>query len=1556
MKKCTYIYNGSEPMTYQELAELLLESKQAFGVLYSKAQEQSKYQKQAKTYDDLLALQKKGTKELVQSKAEKDLYNLMEGSADIDVNDDYTIQTFIDSNLYVDSKGEQLMTVLNNEQYIEREKAMMLKKGMDPDEVDKEISILRTKGEKIAKHTYDLHKILLKETGRDITETEKNVKGTVFENLADVISGERVYQKIRSEIRKKNGRKSREFEDDSEPKIIKNINLSAPIIGTDKKIFAHIDFIAIKPDGSLEIFLIKGSHQPQSQWDPMKKKKYSNEMGLIMQILEANGIDTFNVTFNILPVYLTYDEQFNEVYDVEAGEAVCYSHNNGGFILHEALSNARRFISSGDDKKIKIDDNIFQEANQTLTAIFPEDNIKAVGVQETAEEYIEHNWKYMLCGVQPEKGYRVKLNDEIYEISDERKGKDNVELLELVRSKISELVDSETGMYSARSIVSKIKDGRRYGFANLQDSFASEFLSKYYTKKNIDDDGNIRFDYDWRIIENDDLTRANIILFENKHTKQINMVIISPENIKQKRKFGRNTNILGYHLSDMQASDNQGHKLLDATSGNIQIMRGLAILNELLPTLGDGVKLGEIEVLGGLGTNTQGLSYPISQVLPNFIKARQVLNSKDASLNIKNNFQEAEHISDVDILCQKFSDILTYDPNIGKDFTSLAEYFFGTGYKSDGNISDTFDGLIHTLGALPQDSLSVAKTVDVKIKRLEEIIDQVSNILKQNKVALSPDSLVKEANKYLRGGTNNLIPACAQILIQASIALDRLCGVIRIQESDLSTFDSTFQRPQNMENSQVRICSKLLQDAINNTSYKLDPVISDFNNACIEFYEYKGYGKAQNMIIGNQVSLFDNLYEDVDSDLIFKNPYDPKAVLDQHERKFLKKVLFMINKLRYKDDPHFIFESENDKDFQKYINSKGIDAFLVPLEKASSSSKWSNPSTYFRDFKRRVNQYVHNPTAFFKEMYDGIMTDEERDVVTRDMENMQTRSSFDASDSKSARQRILSNAKGDLLFFEKNVQNLVIDYAFKSIQADEMNKMLVRSRGILLYLKLTGIREGDDKKFDKIIEHIDKYLTTTVYNKSIMSESSQEIIAKIQPLRKAVTMAYIAASPVAAVRDTIGGFISNVMRSAFKFRTDINVSDVMWGYKYVIGEGVHSAMDVDLLDKMNAKYLISNVNREQQQEGYKSNREGITNPSNLAYATLKKPDFLNRMVLFMAKLKHDGSKDAYSVENGQLVYNWRMDKRFDLLASNNKSDMEAYNRQLALKLSLIHALNEENPGLNIPRSVDADIPDGYTRQEIESIKALGDTIYGAYDKSTKAMYENMAIGSQFGVFSTWMNGLVDVYLGKRRESSYQFEKRQAEDENGNLLWLTEDGEITTEKTGIPYLKNVPLMVQGVFRTLGDIAGDIVHNGGKGLKDIWNDPMQQMNLRRVFSDLLVTFLLSILFKLVLDPAYKDHKKNDDGKNIAVNAAIEILYKGSSTCFDEFKGPWPMVEYVSNNTNPAAYKWLSRTTNDAYKFVTGQQSLGKTIVNSQALARSMQDSYAMYVRDTQNGIGS
>jgi hypothetical protein len=54
-----------------------------------------------------------------------------------------------------------------------------------------------------------------------------------------------------------------------------------------------------------------------------------------------------------------------------------------------------------------------------------------------------------------------------------------------------------------------------------------------------------------------------------------------------------------------------------------------------------------------------------------------------------------------------------------------------------------------------------------------------------------------------------------------------------------------------------------------------------------------------------------------------------------------------------------------------------------------------------------------------------------------------------------------------------------------------------------------------------------------------------------------------------------------LLRSGIKFRTDIDVKDVLWAYDYVITRGVTSIGKIDLMDKMNAKYLISNINIEQ---------------------------------------------------------------------------------------------------------------------------------------------------------------------------------------------------------------------------------------------------------------------------------------------------------------------------------------------------------------------------------------
>lgn len=1547
MKECNYTLVGKRQYnhSYDELIKILKKSPQlAYDILYSKD-----YNRQTRVVDRLSELKESGKRKF--KKEFSDRIDVINGCAEINTSG-YTTQSFIDSGLYTDQSGNQIMPVLQVDDYIERMQVLYESKGLSKDEIKQHISVLKNSWKRIAEDGRDFHKIILKQ-GKDTSysQTEDNTKGTSFEHLSDVIY-DKAYNDIFSQVYLGNGRESRELGDDSSPVILKNLNLSAKLIGRDDTITGHIDYIVVKPNGSVEVFNIKSSHESPAFWDQAKKEKYRNEFALLSRILQYNGINTNDIRFNIIPVTFKYDDQFQNINSITVNRAECYSHNKGAFVMQESMKLAQRFIASNAET-ITINDSSIDTVNKQLSAVFPKKDIKADGITSTIEEYIDKNWSYWIQGEQPDTGWNLSINGTVYHVKSSEVRSRNKEAVEIVRQNQDKLLGVDSGKLSARGIVNQIGEFRRFGFPKFGNDYLDKLFLPYFEKSVVKVNGKDKYNYLWQVVKNDTLENCNIIMFKNSLTGQVNVVTLSGLNLDQMHSFDGRTNILGFHLNDLQGMDNQGRQLMKATYGNIETMRTMFLINEIMPQLGDDVKLGDLTIIGGLGGTIQSQQYPIQLVVSNFVKAQEVLNKKDPNLNISNNFSMIEHISPVSLLINEFWDILHESPNLGNtDFESLKELISG---------SDV-DGLQHLINGTAVDSLASAESTDVQIQRLEELIKKLNTILSQQQVSLSPDTIINYAtgqDKLADPERNELVTSCCKLLLNASITLDRLSGIIRISEKDLSETERLFARPQNISNSQVRIISKLLQDAIHSISNKLEPQVSDFNLACLEYYEAKGYSKARNAIIGDQSRVFKHLYQQIDDELFFKNPYDPASDLDADDRKFLKKALFEINKIRFKDN-NFAYKSENDPALKSFI--KSTPGYLwVPLEKASSSTKWSNPGKYFDDFKRRVQGYCKNPTLFFKEMYEDILSEEDEEKINSDIENMQAYNRFRIAEPtisgqpRKGRQRLFETYGKD--YFETNLQNLVIDYSYKNLQEEEMNKMLTRAKGILLQLKLTGVRENDTDKFAKTIKHIDDYLKTAVFNRSIMEESSKRIIARLQPLRKAVSTAYIAASPIAAIRDTFGGFLSNVVRSMTKYRTDIDAKDVMWAYQFVLRQGVHSAMTIDLLDKLNSKYLISNINIEQQQEGYKTNRGGITNAGNWAYATLRKPDFLNRMVLFMGKLKHDNSHRAYSIVDGKLVYNWRMDGRFDLLASNDKSNMEAYNKQKALYLSQIMKFNEENPGANLPVSLDTNLPDGYTQSQIDEIKNLGDTIYGSYNRSTKAMYENLALGSQFGVFSTWMNGIYDVYLGKRRESSYETQQVQKEDENGNKLWIDDNGNITTENTGVPYLTDIPLIVQGVWRTLHDTVSELYHGRGwEGIKEnIINNPMQMRNLKRIGSDLLVALLLYWLFEEVVNPAYKEHKKKGDGKDVLTNAAIELLYKGSSSSFEEFKGPLPILDYIMNNTSPASVKWGAKVYNDIGGFLFGDTTFGDLVTKSQALPRSLQDTYKMYKRDTINGIG-
>ena len=107
---------------------------------------------------------------------------------------------------------------------------------------------------------------------------------------------------------------------------------------------------------------------------------------------------------------------------------------------------------------------------------------------------------------------------------------------------------------------------------------------------------------------------------------------------------------------------------------------------------------------------------------------------------------------------------------------------------------------------------------------------------------------------------------------------------------------------------------------------------------------------------------------------------------------------------------------------------------------------------------------------------------------------------------------------------------------------------------------------------------------------------------------------------------------------------------------------------------------MSNIDVSNVAEGMKSGKGGIFHFDNEMYKTLRTPDFLNRMVFFVAKAINDGVWGAISLDkNGLIKYDWKKDRRFNLVATNNQNNREEYLKQKGLFIAYIKLWNQEHP-------------------------------------------------------------------------------------------------------------------------------------------------------------------------------------------------------------------------------------------------------------------------------------
>lgn len=1529
MANCTYTIKGRKFSSYTDLLGYIDELAQT-GALELNGVDDIVYSKASKQSVQVQKLKELKASYTPKLSTEVTTSSLTDGEPG--VKGAMSIIDFLDSPAC--SLGERpLLTPLSREDYIKSQVEKLVKEeGMKEEDAIKSVEDTISHWDKVQEDSFALHKLFTNNHIQNPDSTDIDFMTEVQDSLPDSLKGVRLTTELFNKLKQFYIREKGKY---SGSQAIKNINLVSKIKGLDQEIVGHIDYLFVGEDGTLHLYLFKTTSTDPKSWPNIKEEKYKYQLAFLKQMLANNGVNVKNIDLNIVPVQLTYNDDFTKVQSINIHYPKSYSTRRSGseYAMAKYDRQVKAFI---EDNSIPfhISDKPIERADEVNRAIFPEINIRTEGIAQSARVWIRQAPNTDPTGTEqlvikevgePDHAYDVVINGVVHPVKSAKSKNNNPEILELVTKYLNDLEDNKG--YSTQRLKDAIENSYVKGFPTFETvpglmgsaTTLNAVLTKYF--EYTEDEATKRKDYKWELMK--DLIDSNILIFRNKEDNTVDIITLTSFDLNVQAGFAKGTNILGHYRFDGQYVDLQGNY------GNIEAVRAMELLNEVLPQLGE-VRLGTLGVLSSIN-GSSFRKFDIGQFNKNYFQEIiKVVNKENSGLNIENNFRAAKFVDPVESILNEYLRIV--DSKSTSEQARYAEYGFG--------------------------QLSVQSSRDQQLKALQYIMTQ---ILDTHKRFADPEYFEKTIATPGTSTTKNM-----------AILYDLVTKAYLNLSGESPTYQTSLDPISKMMFTAATVPDPNIRIVVNNLQITHDTIASEFlgkfdkdiKKHFDKFYKDAGYSEAQNMVIGNQAQQYSNFFErDVMTGknlMVFKNPYDTSNDLKPHERELLKQVLFQIAYINH--NGNFSYSSPFDSKLPQYIKEHP-EYLWVPLERASKATSRQSARAITTRMKNQWKRMLKAGETF--DEFVNNLTEEERDLLGNDNDDfykMTLRNPFELSipssnsgfaETYKSRQRLLEKYGPE--YFETNVENILIDFLAKHISTTQLNKLLVGSKALLLQLHLTGNFAGNEAIVKKEIKYIQDYLKVNVFNTSIMSSAEKAIIGNIAPVKSLVTNMLLGGNVVSMFRDSIEGVQQNFMRSLIKLNTDIDPNSVRRAYQYVTTHATSNAMAVNLLSKLCLKYRLSNTDVGRIAERAKSSRNGIFNFDNWMYGTLRSPDFLNRMTLFVAKCMHDGVWDAYSIDkDNNLVYDWKKDKRFDVYATKQVNHPE-YKKQKALYLSKIREYNMEHP--ESPIEPDGDLPTPYTDREIMSIRAVGDNIYGSYDRGKKAMAENTSLGIMFGMFTTWMNGIVNNYfMAPQKNNVSRLIQEQEINDQGEKLYFNEQGEVLTLEEGgdenLPVYKNVPMITQGIMYTVLDMARLCKSGGVKAALDyMQGNEVAKANMRKLISDLLMWALFAALFGLALDPAYKEHKKNAADNPVIMNLVTEILYKSSSRAYDQYKGPMNVIQFFGENMNPPFYSTPVQVLNEAGQAIMGQKSWKYLIFDNTGLTRSFKDTGFAYIKSQQ-----
>lgn len=1041
------------------------------------------------------------------------------------------------------------------------------------------------------------------------------------------------------------------------------------------------------------------------------------------------------------------------------------------------------------------------------------------------------------------------------------------------------------------------------------------------------------------------LDQMGILLFRNKTTKLIDVVRISNEYNPSKRvKLKGNEYILGNFMPDFISHNSTDSLTMISSAGNMELIETMIVLNQLGEIFRDDFSgVGSVRLI--CPKQQVGHEVPNHQLLYTF--SRLCEQTPDL---IQNNFVTSSNSGGIikmatylDILKQDFKEVLNKHNKEG-------------------------------LSLIKADAVQSISKFDFQDKTNEEIREDLITL---------DNNLIKEYPDVIQN-IQNRVDETPQYQLHKDIlyAIAELSGVKMLQQIDehkkwdfnltkkgLGLGGTMTDNPGTLQSAILNQATNQVTIAYQNTRdsvVKFDQILRE---KVKKLKEKKGFSWITQNFTGNQVKdLYYRMYDHKSSDVKFLNPWDYSNDLDDDEREFLKYALIKINSTRENGlnlevllkNPDLMGERINNDTTGKYLQA--------PLMKGDFASEVAMRDGLFNFIRNRfkyLSLWKSSTRTALKERIDkaltGFLSTEQESNLRQAAQWTAINTISNLDTNETAREKALRHGKE---YFEHNLETILLKQHAAYTMAEQLNKVFPIIQSLLIHLNAQGCILNTS--FMNDVQYMLDYIKTKIHNQPMEDRTTQEATLRdiVNEGMKWASRLALAYNPRQTYQFLDG--IWQDIKLTIKY-PEFTKEDLFWAWKTTMGDLFTKFGDKrSITELLNIQYGINDMDMNTFIEKIKSDNTGIfTHFWDTGFRFSSRPDYYNRMTIFLAQMKNDGSYKAHSMKDGKLVYDWTQDERFKAFAENS-SDKQAYNKAktayitLARQLMEEGALNEDGTlfKMDLAHPKRIPLPKAYSNRESEGKKALSDRIYGYYAHEKKSMFNSTFVGALVMQMNTYWSAKKNQWI---QQTSYTQEGHWEDYEEDGHKWfwkLDENGQlipVKDEDTGLPIQVWKGNPQEGIVITMAKILsafkGTSEYTDEKGLKGVKEllysekiDPdMRRLylaNIGQLWYDMLMMLLLGVFASTLLQNGSKEYAKehpNDNFGNALSNTALMVgtgIIQSSATDFN----PITSIGGRGVQWTPFAITSMQNVFNQYKNFLGGNQDFYDAIVKTASATRS------------------